>query len=49
MTHEQNHAYTMNRLKHLVELGNTVYYIWISDFNKYANKQIAFEQILNLC
>lgn len=34
-THKENYEYTINRLKHIEELGYKVYYIWITDFRRY--------------
>ena len=35
-THKENYQYTMNRLKHIEELGYKVFYIWITDFRRYV-------------
>ena len=34
MTHKQNYEYTMNRLKHIGDLGHKVFHIWITDFRR---------------
>ena len=36
MTHKENYEHTMNRLKHIVELGYKVMYIWITDFKRFT-------------